>query len=341
MQTGNGKPSRADVARAAGVAESTVSRALNNSSLISDEIKQRVRTVAGDLGYIPSRQAAMFARKRVGALGVVIPRYSSFPPFSRAYFPTLLDGIVLAAEESHFFTTIILDKHDTTAEGLAQLVIERSVDALIFAVSPADLSRYERLLELDIPFVLVNNYHPRMNSVDARPEPGMRKAFQHACDLGHRRIGYVTGDLAYKNGQDRLEIFRKLTEEFGVDSVVAEGDFSKTSGYRAGGKLLSGKRPPTLIMTASDRAATGVLTYCEEHNVAVPEDLSVIGYDDLYPARDSSPKLSTIQNPIEEGGAEATRLILEYLDSNDRSPLNRWLDTDFVARESTGSPSVE
>jgi LacI family transcriptional regulator len=338
---GNDKPSRADVARAAGVAESTVSRALNNSSLISEEIKERVRTVAGRLGYIPSRQAAMFARNRVGALGVVIPRYSSFPPFSRAYFPTLLDGIVIEAERHDEFITIILDKRDTTADGLGQLVIERSVDALIFAVTPANMERYGKLQEMEVPFVLVNNYHPQMNSVDALPEPGMRKAFRHAHELGHRRMGHITGDLAYKNGQDRLAAFRKLCTEFGMEPVVAEGDFSKTSGYRACGKLLSGRKPPTLIMTASDRAASGVLTYCEEHGIAVPEELSVIGYDDLHPARDSSPKLSTVQNPIEASGAEATRLILDYLDSDRATPVNRWLDTDFVARESTAPPSTE
>lgn len=335
------KPSRADVARAAGVAESTVSRALNNSPVISELLKAKVRNVAGRLGYVPSRQAAMFARKRVGAVGVVIPRYSSFPPFSRAYFPTLLDGIVLAAEERGFVTTIVLDKADTTAEALARFVIERSVDALLFAVTPACYSRYEKLLEMEIPFVLVHNYHPEMNCVDAWPEAGMKKAFRHAYECGHKHIGYVTGDLSFRNGVDRLELFNKLSGELDVESDIVEGSFSKTSGYLAAGKLLSGRRRPSPIMTASDREALGVLGYCKEHGISVPGDLSIIGYDDLYPARESSPALSTVQNPIEESGAEALRLITDYLECDDRHAENRWLDTDFVVRESTGPPVPE
>ncbi|TVR35012.1 MAG: LacI family transcriptional regulator [Spirochaetaceae bacterium] len=333
------RPTRSDVARAAGVAESTVSRALNDSPLISQAVKLRVRQAALRLGYIPSRQAAMFARNRAGSVGLVVPRYTAFPPFSRAYFPTILDGVVVAAERRHCFVTIILDHVDTTAESLAQLVTEKSVDGLLFTVGPAEYSRYEYLGQLGLPFVLINNYYESMCSVDSRPGPGMHKAFQHACSLGHRTIGYVTGDLRYKNGQDRLATFEQLCREFAVAPLISEGDFSRTSGYRCSEKLLGAQPRPTLIMAASDRAALGVLAYCKDHGMEVPQDVSLIGYDDLHPARDAFPPLSTVCNPIEQSGACATDLLLDIVEGKRRAPHAIWLDTDFVVRRSTAPVS--
>lgn len=333
------KPVRADVARAAGVSESTVSRALNDSPLISPGVKEKVREAAFSLGYVPSRQAAMFARNRSGSIGLVVPRYAAFPPFSRAYFPTVLDGVVVAAERRGCFVTIILDRADTTGEELAQLITGRTVDGLLFTITPAEYTRYRYLEELGLPFAMISNYHESVSSVDAAPEPGMRKAMVHACSLGHRRIGYITGDLRYKNGQDRLRVFRELSEEYGVTPFVREGDFSRTSGYRCAGELLrkgiTAADAPTLVMTASDRAAMGVLAWCKDNWVDVPRQLSVIGYDDLHPARDAYPPLSTVRNPIEEAGARATDMLLDIIEGTRTAPEIIWLDTDYVVRNST------
>ncbi|TVR05525.1 MAG: LacI family transcriptional regulator [Spirochaetaceae bacterium] len=336
----NTKSSRADVAREAGVAESTVSRALNDSPLISDEVKARVRAAAVELGYVLNRQAAMFARNRAGAIGMVVPRYASFPPFSRAYFPAVLDGVVVAAEERGYFVTIILERENTTAEMLAQLVSGRSVDGLLFTVTPAMYDRYEYLDAEGLPFVFINNYHDGMFGVDSLPEPGMRKAFARAVELGHQQIGYVAGDLRFKNGQDRLAVFQKLCSEHGIVGVVCDGDFSRTSGYRCCETLLRDDPDITMIMTASDRSALGVLAYCEEHGINVPEDMSVVGYDDLHPAQDAFPPLSTVQNPIEKSGWTAANMIIDVVEGIRSEPTTVWLDTDYVDRQSTGIARV-
>lgn len=331
------KPTRADVARAAGVAESTVSRALNDSPLISKDIKDKVCLTAERLGYRPSRQAANFARRRSGTLGLVVPRYAAFPPFSRAYFPTLLDGVVLAAEERGYLVTIVLDKAEKTDDALVDMVAGRSVDGFLFAVSPAKYERYTHLKRRGVPFVLINNYHQGLSSVDARPEPGMRAAFQHVSELRHRRVGYITGDLRFKNGVDRLDTFGRLATEFNIRSQEVEGNFSRTSGYEGTMRLLAGpvSDRPTVIMTASDRAAIGALGACADLGLRVPEEVSVIGYDDLYPARDISPRLSTVHNPIEESGREATLLLIELVAGERKRATAKWLDTGFVVREST------
>lgn len=331
----NAKPTRADVARLAGVAESTVSRALNDSALISPAVRARVKQVAQELGYAPNRQAAMFAKNRTGTVGMVVPRYTSFPPFSRAYFPTVLNGAVVAGESRGYFVTIVLDHRDTTAKTLARLVLEKSVDGLLFTVSPAEYARYEYLAEQDIPFVLINNYHENMSSVDAWPEAGMRHAFQHVYDLGHRRIGYITGDTTFKNGQDRLDVFTRLCDEYRVESSIVPGDFSRTSGRRGAEYLLQQPTPPTVILTASDRAAIGVLSYCEDRGIRVPTDVSVIGYDNLHTAEDTSPPLTTVANPIEQSGYVGMQTLIDLLEGRQQGPVYHWLDTSLKVRDST------
>jgi len=328
-------PSRADVAQRAGVAESTVSRALNDSPLITEPIKQRVRDAARDLGYIPSRQAALFARKRTNILGFVVPSYRSFPPFSRTYFPALLDGVVLESDKSGYSPTIILDEKKNDTKDYYALIRSKTVDGLLFAVTRADFRPFAGLREQGVPFVLINNYHIGLNSVDARPESGMRKAFSHGCNLGHRRIGYITGDVRYRNAIDRLEVFKSLATEFGVEATIVEGDFSKTSGYAGAGKLLHAQRPVSMIMTSSDRCAFGVLQYAAANGIPVPSALSVIGYDNLPPVQDITPPLSTIDHPVTALARRATRLLIDILEGNREQPQQEWLDTDFIVREST------
>ena len=331
---------RADVARHAGVAESTVSRALNDSPLISESIKAKVRESAFELGYVPSRQAALFARNRSFSIGLVVPEYKSFPPFSRPYFPALLDGAVLGAEERGYSITIVLDNVSRQARDYMALLHSKTVDGLIFAVTPSDYGPFAELMGSGMPFVLIDNYHEGISSVDSRPQPGMREAFSHAYNLGHREIGYVTGDMRFRNAVDRLSVFEALSAEFGMNSRIAEGDFSRTSGYLGAAKLLEGRERPTLIMTSSDRSALGVMTYCNEKGISVPAELSLIGYDNLYPAQDVVPSLSTVDHPISLSGRVGTFLLADIIEGKETGPVQKWLDTGFVVRESTSrSPS--
>jgi LacI family transcriptional regulator len=330
-------PKRIEVAHLAGVSESTVSRSLNDSPLISHQSKQRVKDAAKRLGYVPSRQAALFARTRTFTIGFVVPSYQKFPPFSRAYFPALLDGAVLGAEERGYSVAIVLDKVEQGNRDYGALVRSHTYDGLLFAVTRADYGGFRYFAENSIPFVLVNNYAEGLYSVDARPEPGMRAAFLHASALGHRRIGYITGDMSYKNASDRLAVFESLSAEFGMETTVAEGDFSRTSGKRCAAELLSRKNPPSLVMTSSDRAALGVLQHCAEAGLRVPRDLSLIGYDNLVSATDVAPPLSTVDNPVTRAGREAAQLLVDVISGKVTEPIQVSLDTSFVARGSTAA----
>jgi LacI family transcriptional regulator len=327
---------RGEVARLARVAESTVSRALCDSSLISPLVKKRVRLAAEKLGYVPNRQAALFARRQTLRLGFVVRSYTSFPPFSRAYFPALLDGAVMGADERGYFLTIILDRKGQEVRDLAQTVQSKEVDGLLISIIQTQDPRIEGLMARKIPFVIINDHQDDCFSVDHNPSVGMSKAFEHAVSLGHSHIGYITGDLSYRNARDRMDAFQNQALKFGVYTRIEEADFSRTGGYRSAGRLLCGGEPPTLIMTASDREALGVIDYCKDHGIRVPEDVSLVGYDNLLPAQDVSPRLTTVDNPVTREGYAAAQLLIDVLEKKIARPVCKWLDTGFVVRQSTG-----
>lgn len=328
--------SRADVARKAGVAESTVSRALSGSPLISKETRRAVEQAAQSLGYIPNKQAAIFATQKTRRIGIVVPVHASFPPFSRAYFPALLNGVVMGSEKQGYSVTIVLDGTKDGPKDLLHLVRAREVDGLVFAITRNDDSRLETLRNQKIPFVLTNSVAPGCHCVDNNPGPGMQKAFDYLISMGHQSVGYISGDPHYHNAQERLEIFRKLSVAAGIQTTHMEGNFSKTSGYYCAAKLLQGNNRPSLIMTSSDREAIGVLHYCRDHGIAVPGEVSIIGYDNLDPSEFLSPSLTTVDNPVVEIGEASAELLIDQIENGSDNPITKELDTDFIVRESSG-----
>jgi LacI family transcriptional regulator len=331
--------SRREVAKKAGVSAPTVSRALSGSPLVNEGTREHIKAVARRLGYTPNRQASLLARKKTFRLGFVIPYYKAIPPFSRAYFPVLLDGIVMAAEELGYSVTIILDKRGEEYKDLAQLVKSKEVDGLLLAIVKINDGRLAALQSAKVPLVLINSRHPGLCSVDNNPRPGLELAFEHIRKLGHRRLGFITGDPEYNNSRDRLEAFQQLAAAAGLETVVAEGNFSRTSGYYAAAKLLQSDPRPTAILASSDREALGVLEYCRDHGIRTPEDLSVIGYDNFDPSISSQPTLTTVDNPARQTGAEASKLLIEMIEGRIQQPKEIKLDTGFIQRQSTGERS--
>ncbi len=331
------KVKRSDVAQAAGVAESTVTRALNDSPNISSEVKARVKKVAKKLGYIPNKQASYFAKNQTLRLGLVVRAYRKFPPFSRHYFPKLLDGVVLRAQELGYSISIVLDrnKHGEPVD-LVHFVKSREVDGLLFTVIPLHDPRLEKLVAQEIPFVLINNHQQGMISVDGDPYPGMNQAFQLAKQHRHTHIGYIHGDLQYLNGIERLETFTQLCQKYQITNTIVEGNFSKKRGYQAAAELLEREHAPSLIMTASDRTAFGVMAYCSDHHIDIPGQISLIGYDNFGPVTELQPSLTTIDNKVSTLGRAAVDLLVERLEQKKEGSLRQMIPSELVVRKSVG-----
>lgn len=324
------------MARKARVSEATVSRALSDSSLIPIGTKERVRRAAAELGYYPNRQAALFAKRKTFRLGLVVPVHHAFPPFSRAYFPAVLDGVVLAAESKGYAVTIIPDHIDGKPKDLAPIVQRREVDGLVLAINRIADQHIPELRAKGIRFVAINGRFPGCDYVDNNPTQGMRQALVYLRDLGHKRVGFITGNAEYSNAMDRLEAFETLSNEFGMEAVLQEGDFSRRSGYYGAAKLLRQARPPTAIIGSTDRQIIGTLDYCKDHKIGVPTQVSLIGYDNLESASMVAPPLTTINNPIREIGGEAATMLIDRIETGQGGPKSKTLDTQLIVRQSTG-----
>jgi LacI family transcriptional regulator len=308
---------------------------LSDSKLISDRTKVRVQRAAVRLGYVPSRQASLFARRRTYLIGLVVRSHPGITPFSRSYFPRALDGVVLEADAHEYSVSIVLDRKDGSLRDLVTVVRSRQVDGLLFTVPPVGDERFHELSEHGIPFVLINSREEGVSGVDGDCEPGMRRALDHLAGLGHRRIAYIAGDQNYWTGRDRLRVFEKIASINGMEYTVQPGDFSKSSGYRAVAACLRARPRPTAIMTASDRQALGVLTYCREQDIRVPEELSLVGFDDLEPAPEVTPSLTTVVNPIQAAAGVATRLLIRKIEEGDKETRHIFVPSAFAERSST------
>jgi LacI family transcriptional regulator len=327
---------RKEVAKETGVSPSTVSRALSNSPLIPEVTRQKVLAAAKKLNYIPNRQAGLFAQSKTFRLGLVIPFYKNIPPFSRAYFPALLNGIVSTAEALGYTITIITNPVDSNSKNLPDMVWAKEIDGLLLTIPRIGQRQVLECRDKEIPFVLINGREEGCYCVDGDPTLGMQKALRHIFDLGHSNIAYIAGDMRYINAIDRKAAFLSAAQDLNLKFEIKEGNFSRTGGYRCAGALLNSPNPPTAIFTSSDREALGVMDYCWEHGIKMPEELSVIGYDNLDPATYIYPGLSTVDNPITKCGEEAVNLLVKVLQKKQTSPLVKLLGTDFVARQSSG-----
>ena len=322
---------RAEVAKAAGVSESTVSRALNDSPLISNDIKRKVREQAELLGYFPSRTATLFASNKSLSIGFVVPYYQNIMPFTRSYFPSLLDGLLLGAMKRDYTVGIVFENHLGKYRTYNELINSHSFDGLVFAITQDNFEGLQSMIDHSIPFVLVNNFHRDAASIYAKPDIGMSLAFEHALSLGHSSITYLTGDLRFKNGKDRLAVFEELSSKNHLNTQIIEGDFSRSSGFDALQKMHA---LPSLVMTSSDRQAFGFMQVCMEKGLKVPQDISVIGYDNFQPAGTSTPPLTTVNHPITDMGFLAAEMVIDRIQKK-VSPEQKWVDTGFVVRKST------
>lgn len=333
----NTRVTRADVAKEAGVSEATVSRSLNDSKLISKGTREKVRIAAEKLRYVPNRQASSFAQQKTFRLGFVVPNYEKSGPFRSSYFPFLLNGMVAAAEKRDYSVNIILDRNEKGLKDLSESVIRRDVDGLIFGITKINDIQIEELTRKDIPFVLINSKKADAYCILNDPYKGMEQAMASLKKQGHERIGYISGDMNYTDGIMRLEAFNKLVKKFGFEYQIKEGNFSKRSGYYCAGALLNQGNHPTAIVCSSDREAVGVLEYCWDHKIQVPEKISVIGYDNTEMTDNVYPTLSSVHHPIMDMGNTAANLLMDMLEKKESKPRFIYAETSFVERESSGN----
>ena len=323
-----------DVARASAVSVATVSRVLNGSGPVRDETRRRIREVVERFHYSPHGAARSLITRKTSTLGVVLPDlYGEF-------FSELIRGIDSCARESGYHV-LVSGSHSDRSEIEAVLRATRGrVDGLIVMSPDLDARTLKTNPHDGLPIVLLNGNGRGFDSIHVDNYGGARSMVRHLIDLGHRRIAHLAGPSGNRDAAERLrgyrDAMRTVSRRIAKDLVV-EGDFREAAGYRAGGRLLAWKDPPTAVFAGNDSMAIGLLAAFQEAGVRVPRDVAVAGFDDIPIARFTTPALSTVRVPIAELGSKATRRLLERLSaSNGHSVRHEILATTLVVRDSSG-----
>ena len=330
----------ADVASAAGVSKTAVSFAFNNPEKLGQATLERVLGVAQNLGYTPHPAARALSLRRSGTIGVLIPQRLSVV-FANPFLSELIQGMGDLCEE-HDLTMLLVPPLDGSLEGAIR---QASVDGFIsLGLSPDDHA-LEMLERIGIPTVLVDSdaspMHPAVNVDD---EGGAEAAAQHLLDLGHRELAIIalpptraravhTPTAARRFAGYRAALDRARAPE---PHTVTAGA-TMTAGARAFEGMPKGKHRPTGVLAMSDMAAIGLMAAAQAAGVHVPDDLSIVGYDDLPMAAWTNPALTTVRQPIVEKGRLAARLLIQRMKGKAvESPLP--LATSLVVRGSTSPP---
>jgi LacI family transcriptional regulator len=325
------------VALEAGVSIQTVSRVINNRYDVAPETRQRVQEAIARLGYQPNAIARGLASRRSRTLGLITTDFTDYS------FTQVVTGAEAEAHQHDYFFMLGSASCDPEDEPkYLRLLTERHVEGVLFARlgSQEDLEHLMNNLEKrGVPVVTTGSH--RLESpfaqVDVNNREGGYKATQYLIQNRHIQIACITGPLSSQSAFDRTEGFRQALAEAGITvqpQLIAEGDYTHRSGYLAMKKILASGQPFTALFAQNDRMAIGAISALHEIGQHVPEDISVVGYDDIPEAEFANPPLTTIRQPMEAVGAAAARLLIKMVEDSESSVEQVLFDTELVWRAS-------
>lgn len=324
-----------DLAEAAGVSVTTVSQILNGKGeRFSIETRQRVHQLQEDLGYVPDFNARNLIMKSAQTIGVLVPNLGN--PF----FSMFIRGVQQTSRERHFIPLIFGANHDEQLESYyLQELIKRAVDGLIIASASITGEAIDNILKKNgIPYLLIDqNGGPSVDRIRVDDEQGGQLAARYLLALGHQRIVVVMPEHPTQNLRIRLAGFKAQLVDQQIplaDSAVITSPMTKLGGYQATAAVLA--QHPTAVFAINDETALGLMRGLHEQGVRVPDDISVLGYDDIDLDEYVVPKLTTIHQPVVTMGQQATELLINRV-QNQRQPA-QMVDLPVVLkqRESTG-----
>ena len=328
-----------EIAKLSGVSRSTVSRVINDDPNVSDVTREKVMQVVRQANYTPNAAARGLAAGRTRVLGLVIPTGVA-ALFTDPYFPILIQGVSSACNAREFSVMLWLVEQEYERRMLRQIMHSGLVDGVIVSSLLMNDTLVQALADGNLPFMLIGR-HPtdsRVSYVDADNHGGAREAVTHLLRLGRRRVATITGPVNMIAGSDRLAGYQSALRDRGIvfdPSLMAEGDFTESGGYRAMHNLLI--HHPDAVFAASDIMAMGAMRAIREAGLRVPEDIAIVGFDDVPQAVQTDPVLTTVRQPIHRLGSTAVNGLIDLIEHSGSSPRRILLPIELVVRASCGS----
>ena len=323
-----------DVADEAGVSYATVSRVINNKDHVSPEKRERVLRAMAQLGYVANMQARSLAGGESRVVGLLVDYLSS------SYMDEIIRGIDEALDAENYDLMLYTTHRRKTKESAYVTKLTRRLADGLLLVLPRNAGAYlDTLRQRQFPHVLVDYLSDKQNvpSVSTTNFRGAYDAMSFLLSLGHQRIGIITGTMEFGCARDRLDGYRAALKDHGIPTnpqLVCEGDFMQPQGYECAQRLLGLAERPSAIFASNDMMAFGVMEAARERGLRLPEDLSIVGFDDIPQASHVHPALTTIRQPLEEMGRSAALLLLKYIAHPNAEIERIELPTRLIIRES-------
>lgn len=330
-------PTIKDVAQAAACSTATVSRALAHPERVSEAVRLRVAKAIAEVGYSPNAAARNLRRSESRTIVVILP------DIANPFFSQVISGLEAVAHQAGYQVLLGDGGHNPErVQSYFNLVPSNQADGIILLTTEVPMALVkERQAGSGFPLVMACEYFDTLSlpTIHIDNEQAAARATEYLLSLGHERIATITGPAQNPICQDRLSGYRRELEAagHGFDPAwVAEGNFTFKSGYETGRRLLSetGQRP-TAIFCQNDEMAIGVLKAARDLKIPVPEQLSVVGFDDIGFSQYCEPELTTVHQPRDDIGRNAMRLLLDLLNKRD-VPFDQTLKTHLIVRDSTG-----
>jgi LacI family transcriptional regulator len=334
----NEKVTIVEVAEQAGVSFGTVSRVINNDIHVKKETRERVLQTMQRLGFVANRQARSLAGGRSNSVGVLVPDLGT------GYIGEIIRGI--DAELSLTGLDLILYTTHRTASKEASYVANLAtgmVDGLLLVLPRSPTDFIGNLTQRNFPFVLIDHQGTGCDcpAVGATNWQGGFNATEYLIKLGHRRIGFITGSMDLGCAVDRLAGYRSALRTYHIPEtpeLVYEGTFFQPDGYAGASAFLDLPAPPTAIFASNDVMAMGCMDAVRNRGLRVPDDVSIVGFDDIPQASLVRPALTTINQPLEKMGRVATQILLDLLKHPEKEAERIELPTELILRDSCSMP---
>jgi LacI family transcriptional regulator len=327
-----------DIARLSDVSRSTVSRVINSDTKVKEETRLKVLKVIQSIDFQPNLAARGLATGRTNVIGVIIPARVSVI-FADPYFPVFLQGVSSACNNRTYSVMLWLAEPDYERRMIPRILHNGLVDGVVVASTLMDDPIVKSLYESKMPFILIGR-HPSMdvNFLDVDNLQAARKATLHLLRLGYKRVATITGAQDQVAGFDRHQGYLNALQDYDRTirpELVAEGDFTEEGGYNAMARLLPQK--PDAVFAASDMTAYGAMRAIHEANLRIPEDVAVVGFDDIPASARTTPALTTVRQPVQQMGSKAAEVLINVIENDITATQKLILDTELVVRESCGA----
>ena len=326
-----------EVADRASVSTATVSRTLNGSSLVKPRTADKVWRVIRELGYYPSTQARALVSGRSRMLGLIIS------DIVNPFFPELVKSFEFAA--THRGYEVIVANTDYSPERMTTCVrrmIERQVDGVAIITSEIERHLIVELSRRKLPIVFldVGKLKPLISNISVDYAKGIREAAQHIVSLGHKRIGFISGPDTLQSARTRRSAFLKCISDCGIKDqqrIVVEGNHKVDGGDTAMAQMLSMSEPPTAVLASNDLTAIGALRAITRTGLRIPDDISLVGFDDIELCQCTQPPLTTVRLSRAELGQKAFDALYRHLEGECAGGEEIKVSTKLVLRQSTAT----